>query len=80
LHRQQRRCIKGSRERGRRYGLDDVSDPSARERGSARMRLFTPAGHGRARRFYEREGWVPAGEEFHAAGPNLVLIEYRYAL
>ena len=44
------------------------------------MRLFTPVGHGRARRFYEREGWVPAGEEFHDAGPDLVLIEYRYAL
>lgn len=53
---------------------------AARERGFAEMRLFTPAAHGRARRFYEREGWVPAGEEFHDAGPGLVLVEYRHAL
>jgi GNAT superfamily N-acetyltransferase len=53
---------------------------AARERGFARMRLFTPARHGRARRFYEREGWVQAGEEFHAAGPDMVLVEYRYTL
>ena len=52
----------------------------ARERGYRAMRLFTPAGQARARRFYEREGWLPAGEEFHAAGPDLVLIEYRRAL
>ena len=48
--------------------------------GFARMRLFTPAAHGRARRFYEREGWVQAGEEFHAPGPDLVLVEYSYSL
>jgi len=53
---------------------------AARERGFAEMRLFTPVGHGRARRFYEREGWVPAGEQFHEPGLDLVLIEYRYAL
>jgi GNAT superfamily N-acetyltransferase len=53
---------------------------AARDRGFAQMRLFTPARHDRARRFYEREGWVPAGEEFHDAAPDLVLIEYRYAL
>jgi GNAT superfamily N-acetyltransferase len=53
---------------------------AARERGFAEMRLFTPADHGRARRFYEREGWVAAGEEFHDPGPDLVLIEYRHAL
>jgi hypothetical protein len=44
------------------------------------MRLFTPAAHARARRFYEREGWVAAGDEFHDAGPNLALVEYRRAL
>ncbi|UGS37116.1 GNAT family N-acetyltransferase [Capillimicrobium parvum] len=53
---------------------------ASRERGFAAMRLFTPAAHGRARRFYEREGWQPAGEEFHAPGPDLVLIEYRLEL
>ena len=52
----------------------------ARERGFAHMRLFTPARQGRARRFYEREGWAQAGEEFHQPGPDLVIVEYRYAL
>lgn len=56
-------------------GLD-----AARERGFAQMRLFTPAGQARARRFYEREGWQPAGEQFYDPGPDLPLIEYRYEL
>jgi GNAT superfamily N-acetyltransferase len=52
----------------------------ARERGFRAMRLFTPAGQGRARRFYEREGWRRVGEEFSAPELGLPLIEYRYAL
>jgi GNAT superfamily N-acetyltransferase len=52
----------------------------ARARGFTQMRLFTPAGHGRARRFYEREGWVQVGEEFHEPGPDLVIVEYRLAI
>ena len=60
--------------------LHDAAVEAARERGFARMRLYTPARHGRARRFYEREGWVPAGEEFHAVGPDLVMVEYRNTL
>ena len=52
----------------------------ARERGFRTMRLFTPAGQARARRFYEREGWRRAGDAFHAPGPDLVIIEYRLAL
>jgi GNAT superfamily N-acetyltransferase len=60
--------------------LDAAAVEVARERGFAELRLFTPAGHARARRFYEREGWVPAGEEFHDPAPGLVLMEYRYAL
>jgi GNAT superfamily N-acetyltransferase len=52
----------------------------ARERGFSQMRLFTPAGQGRARRFYEREGWAAVGDEFHDPGPNLALVEYRRAL
>lgn len=52
----------------------------ARSRGFAAMRLFTPVAQGRARRFYEREGWAPYGEAFYAAGPDLELIEYRLAL
>jgi GNAT superfamily N-acetyltransferase len=53
---------------------------AAGDHGFTRMRLFTPAAHGRARRFYEREGWVPEGEEFHDPAPGLVLVEYRHAL
>jgi GNAT superfamily N-acetyltransferase len=60
--------------------LHDAAVAAARERGYSAMRLFTPAAHGRARRFYEREGWVQASEEFHAPGPDLVLVEYRYRL
>jgi GNAT superfamily N-acetyltransferase len=52
----------------------------ARERRYAQMRLFTPAQQARARRFYEREGWAVAGDEFHDAAPNLVVVEYRRAL
>jgi GNAT superfamily N-acetyltransferase len=52
----------------------------ARERGFSHMRLFTPAGQARARRFYEREGWMAVGDAFHDPGPNLALVEYRRAL
>ena len=43
------------------------------------MRLFTPTGNARARRFYEREGWRAAGTTRH---PELgvELTEYRRAL
>ena len=44
------------------------------------MRLFTPVRHARARRFYEREGRTVAGDEFHAPGPDLVIVEYRLSL
>jgi GNAT superfamily N-acetyltransferase len=67
------RCIAISRRRG-------AAITEARGRGYARMRLFTPAAQVRARRFYEREGWVQAGEEFHSPGPDLVIVEYRYRL
>jgi GNAT superfamily N-acetyltransferase len=57
--------------------LNAAAVGEAAARGFTAIRLFTPAGHGRARRFYEREGWTVAGEEFHASGPDLVLVEYR---
>jgi GNAT superfamily N-acetyltransferase len=60
--------------------LHGAAITEARGRGYARMRLFTPAAQARARRFYEREGWVQAGEEFHSPGPDLVIVEYRYRL
>lgn len=53
---------------------------AARERGFTQMRLYTPGRHGRARRFYEREGWVAIGGELDDAELGIPLIEYRYAL
>jgi GNAT superfamily N-acetyltransferase len=51
----------------------------ARARGFRTMRLFTPEDQGRARRFYEREGWVQHGEPFEA-GLGIPLVEYRRKL
>jgi GNAT superfamily N-acetyltransferase len=51
-----------------------VEEASARE--FTRMRLFTPVGQARARRFYEREGWVVGSIELDLAG-GLPAIEYQ---
>jgi GNAT superfamily N-acetyltransferase len=51
----------------------------AAARGYTAMRLFTPAGQARARRFYEREGWRPTGAELDIAG-GLPTVEYRRPL
>jgi GNAT superfamily N-acetyltransferase len=60
--------------------LHEAGVEAARGRGFTEMRLFCAVGQARARRFYEREGWVPEGEEFHDPVPGLVLLEYRLAL
>jgi GNAT superfamily N-acetyltransferase len=60
--------------------LNAAAVEASRERGYEALRLFTPARQERARRFYEREGWVRRGEAFHDPGPDLELVEYRYAL
>jgi hypothetical protein len=52
----------------------------AAHRGFTAMRLFTPAGQARARRFYEREGWKVAGEPFDDSEFGLALVEYRREL
>jgi GNAT superfamily N-acetyltransferase len=49
---------------------------AAAGRGFTGLRLFTPAGQRRARRFYEREGWR-AVREFHAPHLELDVVEYR---
>jgi GNAT superfamily N-acetyltransferase len=49
-------------------------------RGFTSMRLFTPDAHARARRFYEREGWTPAGAPFDGLGFGMPLLEYRRAI
>lgn len=50
---------------------------AARERGFTQIRLYVAEGQARARRFYEREGWRPAGEPYHDPSPGLRMIEYR---
>jgi peroxiredoxin/GNAT superfamily N-acetyltransferase len=46
------------------------------ERGFARMALWTPRDSGRARRFYEREGWEPSGRQQPDSPMGLALVEY----
>jgi GNAT superfamily N-acetyltransferase len=48
-------------------------------RGFRAMRLFTPEGQARARRFYEREGWTLHGAPFDG-GLGIPLVEYRREL
>ena len=51
----------------------------ARARGYESARLYTPAAHGRARRFYERRGWRALGEQLNPE-LGLALAEYRLDL
>jgi GNAT superfamily N-acetyltransferase len=44
------------------------------------IRLYTPAAHGRARAFYEREGWTSDGVVTHEPMLGLDLVEYRLSL
>ena len=57
-----------------------VAVDDARSNGFTAIRLFTPADHARARRFYEREGWTPRGDRFFEEPIGLDLIEYRVEL
>jgi GNAT superfamily N-acetyltransferase len=52
----------------------------ATARGYGAMRLYTPAEHGRARAFYEREGWTSDGVVTHEPMLGLDLVEYRRSL
>jgi GNAT superfamily N-acetyltransferase len=52
----------------------------AAARGFATMWLDTPSAHGRARAFYEREGWSAAGEATYDPALGLELVEYRRTL
>ncbi|MEY2515299.1 MAG: hypothetical protein QOJ89_2657 [bacterium] len=49
---------------------------AAARHGFEAMRLWTPTDHGRARRFYEREGWTAAGEGAHDPIFGMSTIEY----
>jgi ribosomal protein S18 acetylase RimI-like enzyme len=59
--------------------LNRAALDEADARGFTELRLFVAAGQARARRFYEREGWLPASEPF-ARQDGLTFIEYRYRL
>ncbi|HWF36688.1 MAG TPA: GNAT family N-acetyltransferase, partial [Solirubrobacteraceae bacterium] len=50
-----------------------------RARGYQAARLYTPALHARARRFYERRGWQATGEQWNEE-LTLMLTEYRLRL
>ena len=56
-------------------GLHDAFLAEARDRGYREARLHTPAGHARARRFYERRGWRTTGQVVSWRG--LPVTEYR---
>ena len=53
---------------------------AARGLGMTELRLYVAEGQGRARRFYEREGWLAAGEPYHDPAPGLRMVEYRRSL
>jgi GNAT superfamily N-acetyltransferase len=49
-------------------------------RGFSALRLFAAAGHTRARRFYEREGWEARGQPYELPGFGMAVVEYRRAI
>jgi GNAT superfamily N-acetyltransferase len=59
--------------------LHDAAIAEMRSRGYRSARLFTPARHVRARRFYEHRGWAVASEEWNDF-LGLMLTEYRRRL
>lgn len=59
--------------------LHDAATSEMRAQGYAGGRLFTPTGHSRARRFYERRGWVAGSAEWNDV-LELDLTEYRLQL
>jgi GNAT superfamily N-acetyltransferase len=62
------------------FDLHRAALEAAGARGFTQLRLFVAAGQARARRFYEREGWLPASDPFDDPIPGLTMIEYRYRL
>ena len=59
--------------------LHEAAVDEMRAQGYERARLFTPAQHTRARRFYERRGWA-LGEQRLDLNLGLELAEYRLEL
>lgn len=65
--------------RGVAPALHEAAVAEMRARGYWSARLFTPSAHARARRFYERRGWI-AGAEGWDEHLRLALVEYRLKL
>ena len=57
--------------------LHGAACDAAAARGYTAMRLFTPAGQARARRFYEREGWALTDGPYPDADLRMDIVEYR---
>jgi GNAT superfamily N-acetyltransferase len=72
-----RRAFWGS---GVAHALHAAAVDAATARGFTAMRLFTPAGQARARRFYEREGWAARGRPRDDSAFGMVVVEYRLVL
>jgi GNAT superfamily N-acetyltransferase len=66
--------------RGLAAELHRAAVKAAGARGFRELRLFVAAGQARARRFYEREGWLPVSEPFDDPRTGLTMIEYRFRL
>jgi GNAT superfamily N-acetyltransferase len=60
--------------------LHGAACDAAAARGFTAMRLFTPAGQTRARRFYEREGWTLADGPYPDDELSMDVVEYRRKL
>jgi len=57
--------------------LHDEALREAGERGFTTIRLYAAEGQARARRFYEREGWVAQGPPSELPGFRMPVVEYR---
>jgi GNAT superfamily N-acetyltransferase len=60
--------------------LHDAFVEQARAAGYRTARLYTPAAHARARRFYERRGWRPNGPSDAHVDFGMPLMDYRCRL
>ena len=66
--------------RGLAARLLDAAEAEARRRGYLRLRLWTARDAGRARRFYEREGWTATGSARADSPLALPIVEYERRL
>ena len=60
--------------------LHGAACDAARTRDFTALRLFTPAGQARSRRFYERRGWTVSDGPYPDDKLGMPIVEYRLAL